>query len=160
MKELKIIEECINLIESIEDAKARSRILFYLNQKFQFEDETQIDSISIWNVDNKTELIESNNKFPQIKDLIILDYVKNEPEWILVYWYYVWDFWNKTFTKEDIFKIYDSSWRKTKQRIKNFSQNFNSSIKKWYIKGVNETDFILTKKWSELANNIIFNQKK
>lgn len=82
--------------------------------------------------------------FPTMKDVVMRDLPKVEPEWVLVYAFYASEFSKETFTRDDILKGYNESNRYDKQRIKNLSGNFKACLLKGWIKGVNNTTYRVT----------------
>lgn len=100
--------------------------------------------------------------YPTLNDLVIKDYPKGEPEWILCYAFYSSNFGKSKFTKDDILQKYRENNRFTEQRGKNFGQNLGSCIKKDWIKSVNDenAEFIMKDEGSKYALQIICGNSK
>ena len=108
---------------------------------------------------NTTTAIDTSNltegDYPTLNDLVIKDYPKGEPEWILCYAFYSSSFGSTTFTRENILDRYKENNRATDTRRKNIRQNLASCIKKDWIKSINDTEFVVKVEGSNYAKQII-----
>jgi hypothetical protein len=110
---------------------------------------------------NPVEILDSSgsDSYPTLKTLAIKNVCSAEPDWILLYAFYASEFGTKEFNKSEINKFYETSNRKTPQRIKNLSQNFNSLIKKDYLSSMNDNEYIITSQGLIEIKNIISGKK-
>lgn len=106
-------------------------------------------------IGDEVEVEEANTDFPTMKDVVMRDFPKVEPEWVLIYAFYASDFSKETFTRDDILKGYTESNRYDAQRIKNLSGNFKACVLKEWIKGVNSTTYRVTAKGKEYAELVL-----
>lgn len=168
-KEIEAIAKCTELIKDLDD-DAKVRVMKYLIERFgigmikshntnQPRNEQQNSQLIESNSDETYEDVESENientDYPSLRDLVIKDYPKNESEWILVYGFYSSNYGNDTFTRDDLISNYDSTNRKTTQRIKNLSQSIKTGIKKDWYKSLNEKEYILLESGKTYASEII-----
>jgi hypothetical protein len=101
-----------------------------------------------------------DSDFPILQEVVKRDLPKNEPDWILIYCFYASKFGEKSFTEQDIKKLYEDTKRKSLNRQKNFIKNFNSVLNKQYIKNLNETEFLVKEKGIKQAATILSGQIK
>lgn len=113
------------------------------------------DEISSNKVDKE---IESNDTYPHINDLARKYDYFSEKDWIFIYAFYLSDFGNKQFTREDIFNKYKAE-RKTTARIKNFAKNWNDLFKENFST-IKENDLILTKQGLVNAHELMNSQAR
>lgn len=150
-KEIEAIAKCTELIKDLDDA-AKVRVLKYLIERFEIGT-NPIHTTNFKNgmvtlgQANTSEILDENSSFeehnyPSLKELLIKNYPKNEPEWILCYAFYASNFGKDTFTKDDVSEKYRENNRYSDNNRKNLVQNVNGCIKKDWIKPVNN-DFIL-----------------
>lgn len=96
-------------------------------------------------LDQATEDVDAEevSEFPILKEVVYKDLPNNEKEWVLIYCFYASDFGTKSFTKNDISSLYESSKRKSDETVKRLSRNIKSVLSKDYIKMINDDDFII-----------------
>ncbi|UJH67718.1 hypothetical protein [Allomuricauda sp. SCSIO 65647] len=87
--------------------------------------------------------LEDTSDFPILKELVYKDLPKNEKEWVLVYCFYASAFGSKSFTRDDISTLYESSNRKSDETVKRLSRNVRSILNKDYIKMINDEEYII-----------------
>ena len=92
-----------------------------------------------------SEIIPTND-VPALKEVILKDLPKSEPDWILVYAYYATSFGEKMFTENDIKKQYEQTRRTNKSRLTNLPTNIKSLLNKEFIKVHNDTEFLIKPK--------------
>ncbi len=102
--------------------------------------------------------IGNNDTYPHINDLARKYDYFSEKDWILIYTFYLSDFGNKQFTREEVFNKYKVE-RKTSVRIKNFARSWNDLFKENFST-VKENDLILTKQGLINARGLMNNQTR
>ncbi len=102
--------------------------------------------------------IGNNDTYPHINDLARKYDYFSEKDWILIYAFYLSDFGNKQFTREEVFNKYKVE-RKTSVRIKNFARSWNDLFKENFST-VKENDLILTKQGLINARGLMNNQTR
>ncbi|WP_241287584.1 zinc ribbon domain-containing protein [Chryseobacterium indologenes] len=102
--------------------------------------------------------IGNNDIYPHINDLARKYDYFSEKDWILIYAFYLSDFGNKQFTREEVFNKYKVE-RKTSVRIKNFARSWNDLFKENFST-VKENDLILTKQGLINARGLMNNQTR
>ena len=140
-----------NLTEDI--GKAESYIKMNENKLVELRTNTHIP-VEIANSSDS-----NSDSYPTLKTLAIKNVCSGEPDWILLYAFYASEFGTKEFNKSEINKFYETSNRKTAQRIKNLSQNFNSLIKKDYLESMNENEYVITSEGLIEIKNIMAGKK-
>jgi len=151
-KEIEAIAKCTELIKEL-DNDSKMRVIKYLIERFGLNQEQVTQVVTKPPIEHRPLLkpteststiqIEDSGQYPMLKDLLVKDYPKNEPEWILCYAFYSSKFGKETFSKEDILARYKDSSRGTKNNLGNLGYNISACIKKDWIKSANETDYIL-----------------
>ena len=117
-------------------------------EDFEISDETE-------NNQQTDSVVEDVPDYPTLNDLMIKDYPKNEPEWMLVFAYYSSNFGSSTFTKSDLRDRYREIGRYSKSCQNNFNNNFASGIKKDWFKSVAGDKLIVKEPGKEYVLKII-----
>ena len=86
-----------------------------------------------------------NEQFPSLKDAILRNYAVGEPQWCLLYGYYLLREGKEFFTKEDLKQKYEESGRMTETRKKNFSTNVKACVRKGWFSYKDNRFLFLTK---------------
>lgn len=81
--------------------------------------------------------------FPPLKDIVLKDLPKSEPEWITVYSYFASTAGKKVFTRDELWKQYKSSGRDTESRSANLSNNIKQAVKKGWLSSISKDSFSL-----------------
>lgn len=114
---------------------------------------TQVDEI-----DHKEILINENaSQFPHLND-VEMTVNCSESEWILIYAFYESDFSKKTFTKEKVHERYMSK-RKTASHVSNFSKNWKSLFKNYFVT-INDSEIKFRGENLTFLQNLINNKEK
>lgn len=155
-KEIEAIAKCTELVKEL-DEDAKFRVIKYLIERFgignpPLQTQPNINN-GAKNAANTAHLLNGNtdhfediadakqdedNDYPSLKDLLIKNYPKNEPEWMLCYGFYASKFGTDTFKREDIIERYKENNRASSTNIGNIANNLSSCIKKDWIKSVNK----------------------
>lgn len=94
-------------------------------------------------------------QLPQINTVVVKNAPKTEAEWILVYALYVSGEGTKTFTEDDLRKMYQDSGRWNDSRSKNFSANLKKAVASNWFAFVNDSNYSLLEPGKILAYEIL-----
>jgi len=108
---------------------------------------------------NENIVLEVNNEFPTLDDLVLRNVPKTEKEWVLIYGFYASSFGKNSFTKEAIKELYKSTKRFTDVRMGNFQTNFKDNAKDKYFSALNTTEFTITDLGKEKAQKIVLEEQ-
>lgn len=86
--------------------------------------------------------------FPPLKDIVLKDLPKSEPEWICIYGYFASNGGKKIFTREELWGQCKTSERANENRNANLSNNIKQAVMKGWLSNVSEDTFSL------LANGV------
>jgi len=166
-KEIEAIAKCTESIKELDD-DAKFRVLKYLIERFGIGTNSIKPNQTFYTpqilvnspLDNQDQVSKENrndNKddFPTLKQLLIKNLPKNEPEWILCFAFYCSDFGEDTFKREDIVDKYKESNKYSDTNRKNLNQNLNACIKKDWLKDYNKDEFILKEEGINYAKEIL-----
>lgn len=170
--EMKALVKCNKLIDKLDD-EAKLRVMKYLVEKFgrglqkayndqvqnqgfqKTNDVKQIKDIAL-ETTTETEYEEVvDTSYPSMRDIVIKDYPKNEPEWVLIYSFYSSSFGKGEFTREGVLNCYDESKRAKNTRKGNLTNNLNKGINKDWYKSLNDKEFIMLEKGVKYAKEIL-----
>lgn len=173
--EIDAIEKCSRALIKIDD-KAKIRVVRYLLDKFGLIAQTEeskpqevINNI-IHNQQNNLVLAEpktiaspSNGNsgflpsghYMALKDVLIKNLAKTEPELIVVVGYYNSSFGKNTFTRQSILDSYRDNGIMSENRRKNLGQNLNSLIKKSLLSTITDDELAITTEGCDYAQNIL-----
>jgi hypothetical protein len=165
-KEIEAIAKCTELIKDLDD-DAKMRVIKYLIERFgigtnpvsyttmPFNQQTTKAQITDGNLQATHPVDAETVDYPTLKQLVIKNYPKNEPEWILCYAFFASKYGNETFKKEDIVEGYKECNRYSNSNKMNLSNNFNACIKKDWIKDINKDEFILKPEGVSYAKEVL-----
>lgn len=165
-KEIEAIAKCTELIKDLDD-DAKMRVIKYLIERFGIgTNPVSYATIPPNHQTPKTQITDGNFQathpvdaetvdYPTLKQLVIKNYPKNEPEWILCYAFFASKYGNETFKKEDIVEGYKECNRYSNSNKMNLSNNFNACIKKDWIKDINKDEFILKPEGISYAKEVL-----
>lgn len=168
------IEKCSRALFRLDD-RAKIRVIKYLLDKFGLLADTElkkqeVSNTVIHNQQNNLVLAEPNqtNSFSSsvnralssgnyvaLKDVLIRNLSKSEPELILVIGYYNSDFGKGTFTKQSILDSYRENNIYTQTRRKNLMSNLGSLIKKSLFNTITDEELSISQDGCETALNIL-----
>jgi hypothetical protein len=92
---------------------------------------------------------------PELREVVLRDLPKSEPDWILVFACYKTSFGKESFSEQDIKDQYDKTERTNKSRLANLSNNIKSLLNKKYIKVHNDTNYLIKPEGLEYAYKIL-----
>lgn len=95
------------------------------------------------------------DEIPELKEVVLRDLPKSEPDWILIYACYKTSFGKESFSEQDIKDQYDKTERSNRSRLANLSNNIKSLLNKKYIKVHNDTHYLVKLEGLEYANQIL-----
>lgn len=95
------------------------------------------------------------DEIPELKEVVLRDLPKSEPDWILIYACYKTSFGKESFSDQDIKDQYDKTERNNKSRMANLSKNIKSLLNKKYIKVHNDTHYLVKPEGLEYAIQIL-----
>ncbi|OCX54221.1 hypothetical protein BEL04_08150 [Mucilaginibacter sp. PPCGB 2223] len=168
-KEIEAIAKCTELVKEL-DEDAKFRVIKYLIERFGIGTTTNpaqtnngskpVNNPKLLNgnSDNFEDISdtqqEDDNDYPSLKDLVVKNYPKTEPEWVLCYAFFASKFGTDTFKREDIIEKYKENNRSSTSTTANLANNINSCIKKDWIKSQNNT-FIIKPEGIAYAKEIL-----
>jgi len=148
-KEIEAIAKCTELVKEL-DEDAKFRVIKYLIERFgignppshvQNNGNAKNAQLLNRNPDHFEDIAdakqEEDNDYPSLKDLVVKNYPKTEPEWVLCYAFFASKFGTDTFKREDIIEKYKENNRSSPSTAANLGNNINSCIKKDWIKSQN-----------------------
>lgn len=97
---------------------------------------------------------------PELKEVVMLDLVNAETDWVLIYASYATSFGKTTFTIDDIKNSYTQTGRTKKSYFSNLSNNIKSLLNKRYIKVHNETEFLIRQEGIKYVCEILNGKSK
>jgi len=168
-KEMEALVKCTELIKDL-DNEAKLRVMKYLVERFGigfgnnpvYDNSNQNQEEPVKHIEHTSEETSyeevagsSLKDYPSIRDVVIKDYPKTESEWVLIYGFYSSEFGEDSFTRDDIYGLYEKSNRKTTQRRKNLSLNINSGVKKDWYKSLNENEYIMLDEGIKYSKQIL-----
>lgn len=172
-KEIEALAKCSELLKELDD-DSKYRVLKYLLERFgninsptnfnpNFTNTTAVPIQNNQNEnqfdDNISKIVHSplkENEYPSVKELLIKNYPKTEPEWVLCFAFLSSNFGNDTFKKDDIIEKYKEANKWTSEATrKNLSQNINACIKKDWIKDYTKDEFILKSEGIEYVKEVM-----
>lgn len=80
---------------------------------------------------------------PSLSDIVLKALSKNEPEWIVIYSYFVSKVGQKTFTRAELWEQYKISGRVTKGRSSNLSNNIRRAVQKGWLSTTTKNTYTL-----------------
>lgn len=173
--EIEAIDKCTRALARIDD-RTKIRVIRFLLDKFGLIAEQNSDSNKqpevvnniIHNQQNNLVLAEPKNiekigasnithpgNIIALKDILIKNLAKTEPELMVVIGYYNSNFGKSTFTKQSILDSYKDNNIVNENRKKNLVQNLNSLIRRSYINTITDEEFSITEEGCVLAQNIL-----
>lgn len=172
--EIEAIEKCSRALMRLDD-KTKIRVIRYLLDKFGLIAETdsqpqEVVNNIIHNQQNNLVLTEPkasgaltngnssfipSGNFMALKDVLIKNLAKSEPELMVVIGYYNSAFGKETFTRQSILDSYRENNISTENRRKNLGQNLNSLIKKSLFSTITDDELAITPDGCEYAQNIL-----
>lgn len=172
--ETEAIEKCSRALSRLDD-KTKIRVVRYLLDKFGLIAQTdnkpqEVASTIIHNQQNNLVLAEpkdtvkapngvsnllASGNYIALKDVLIKNLAKTEPELIVVIAYYNSNFGKDTFTRQSILDSYKENNISTPNRRKNLLANLSSLIKKSVLSTITEEDLSISADGCEYAINIL-----
>jgi hypothetical protein len=171
--EIEAIDKCSRALSKLDD-KTKIRVIKYLLDKF---------GLLVQNDNQPKEVVSQNIQYQQnnlvlaepkdisalptvsislptgstiaLKDILIKNLAKTEPELLVVIAYYNSNFGKSTFTRQSILDSYKEHGVSTEIRRKNLSSNLNSLIKKYYVNTITDDEYSISIEGCEYANNIL-----
>lgn len=173
--EIEAIDKCSRALLRLDD-KTKIRVIRYLLDKFGLIAEQQpadskpqevVNNI-IHNQQNNLVLAEPKTaerlgspnmlvpgKFIALKDVLIKNLTKSEPELMVIIGYYNSNYGKTTFTKQSIWDSYRDNNIMSENRRKNFGQNLNSLIRKSYFSSITDEEFSISEEGCAYAQTIL-----
>lgn len=147
----------INISQGIIEAEGSEEFVSAQIQKFQSTMLPTVQEIAGRLAQTKKELqlgdadpqiiIESDGqKIEQelsLRDIAVKMLPKGEPEWVLIYGYFVIKSEKQSFTKDDVIQQYQNSGRKNHSRMSNLQKSIKAATKNDWISILGEEDYIL-----------------
>ncbi|MEN0054530.1 MAG: hypothetical protein AAGC65_12735 [Mucilaginibacter sp.] len=169
-KEIEAIAKCTELVKELDD-ESKVRVIKYLIERFGIGNSSnqsfnnsptknRVASPSLLDTNSEAfeDVVDSNieeeNDYPSLKDLVIKNYPKNEPEWVLCYSFFASKFGTEIFKREDIIEKYKENNRFSTSTSANLGNNINSCIKKDWLKTQN-SNFIIKPEGIAYAKEIL-----
>lgn len=170
--EIEAIDKCSRALIKLDD-KTKIRVIKYLLDKFnliaQTEPQKEVVSQNIQYQQNNLVLAEpkdlsslhDGNSFLNsanviaLKDILIRNLAKTEPELLVVIGYYNSQYGKSTFTKQSILDSFRENNIMSENRRKNLGANLNSLIKKSLINSITDDELAITAEGCEYATNIL-----
>lgn len=167
-KEIEALAKCTESLKDLDD-DSKYRVLKYLLERFGNINSTpnftpnfvHTNAIPIQNNNSfdevpKITINSEENNYPSVRELLIKNYPKNEPEWILCFAFLSSSFGSDIFKKDQIIEKYKEANKWTNTAIKkNLSQNINACIKKDWIKDFAKDEYILKPEGIEYAKEVM-----
>lgn len=100
---------------------------------------------------NKTDI----GSYPSMKDVILKQLPQTEVEWVLIYAFYSSEYSTKYFTHSDVVAMYDTTSRKTNNRIANLSNNIKSLFKSEFLTAINDEEYLVTESGNQAVLQIL-----
>lgn len=166
------IEKCSRALHKL-DNNAKIRVVRYLLDKFGLiaQPENQSKEIIHQNIQYQqnnvvlTEQTQTHNlqnqnllnakSYIALKDILIKNLTKSEPELLVIICFYNSKYGNDTFTRQSINDAYRDNNIVTEQRRRNLSANLSSLIKKSFVQTITDEDLSITAEGIEYANTIL-----
>jgi len=172
--DVEAIEKCSNALIKLDD-KTKIRVIKYLLDKFGLiaEPETQTREVVNQNIQyqqnnlvltepkemnqlpNGTTAFLNSGNLISLKDILIRNLTKTEPELLIVVGYYNSNFGKALFTRQSILDSLKENNIMSASRSGNLTKNLQSLIKNSYIKSITNDEFSVTPEGCEYANNIL-----
>lgn len=170
--EIEAIDKCSRALSRLDD-KTKIRVIKYLLDKFnliaQTEPQKEVVSQNIQYQQNNLVLAEpkdigtlqGGNSFLNpsniiaLKDVLIRNLAKTEPELLVVIGYYNSQYGKSTFTKQSILDSFRENNIMSENRRKNLGANINSLIKKSLINSITDDELAITPEGCEYAINVL-----
>jgi hypothetical protein len=170
--EIEAIDKCSRALIKLDD-KTKIRVIKYLLDKFnliaQTEPQKEVVSQNIQYQQNNLVLAEpkdlgnlqSGNSFLNptniiaLKDVLIRNLAKTEPELLVVIGYYNSQYGKSTFTRQSILDSFRENNIMSENRRKNLGSNLNSLIKKSLINSITDDELAITPEGCEYATNVL-----
>jgi hypothetical protein len=172
--EIEAIDKCSRALSRLDD-KTKIRVIRYLLDKYGLiaQSENQPKEVVSQNIQyqqNNLVLAEpkdldklpngantflASGSFIAIKDVLIRNLAKTEPELLVIIGYYNSNYGKSTFTRQSILDSYRENNVMTDLRRKNLTQNLTSLIKKNVFNTITEDELSITPDGCEMANNIL-----
>jgi hypothetical protein len=173
--ETEALDKCSRALSRLDD-KTKIRVIKYLLDKFGLIAQTEskptpeVANTIIHNQHNNLVLAEpkntsgfsketskilSSSNYIALKDILIKNLAKSEPELLVVIGYYNSNFGKSTFTRQSILDSYRDNDIYTSNRRKNLIQNLNSLIKKSIFSTITDEELSISEDGCEYAVNIL-----
>jgi hypothetical protein len=168
--ETEAIDKCSRALSKLDD-RTKIRVMRYLLDKFGLIAQTEPKPQEVVNniihnqqnnlvlaepkdVNGATGLISSGN-YIALKDVLIKNLAKSEPELMVVIGYYNSNFGKETFTRQSILDSYRENNIFTVNRRKNLVSNLSSLIKKDLFSTITEEELSISSEGCEYALSIL-----
>ena len=161
------IGKCSKALTTL-DNESRIRVIRYLLDKFGLIEQnsfipkqtTQYQQENLAIEDRKQERDNSfsNNSAvdrPSIKDILIKNYAKTEPDLAMVIAYYESNFGNDTFERQRFIEVYRENNLLNEQRSKNLTGIIKGLIRKSYIKTITDNTYLVLPEGIQQAEIIV-----
>jgi hypothetical protein len=172
--EIDAIEKCSRALMRLDD-RTKIRVIRYLLDKFgliaQTDSQPQevVNNIihnqqnnlvlaepkAVGSLTNNTSNLFQNGTYIALKDVLIKNLAKSEPELMVIIGYYNSEFGKSTFTKQSILDSYRDNGIVSESRKKNLGHNVNSLIKKSLFSTITDEELSITPEGCEYAQNIL-----
>lgn len=172
--EIEAIDKCSRALSRLDD-KTKIRVIRYLLEKYGLiaQAEPQAKEVVNQNIHyqqnnlvlaepkdldilpNRANNFLTSGSFIAIKDVLIRNLAKTEPELLVIIGFYNSDYGKSTFTRQSILDSYRENNVMTELRRKNLTQNLTSLIKKNVFNTITDDELSITAEGCELANNIL-----
>jgi hypothetical protein len=97
----------------------------------------------------------NGTRYISLRDLLLKQLPKSEPEWLLVYAFYSSNYAQNEFTRDDILLKYEETNRKTDNRMANLSNNIKAVVGKDWLRSLNDKDMLVTDEGITTAKEIL-----
>lgn len=172
--EIEAIEKCSRALKRLDD-KTKIRVIKYLldkfgliaqkeettkevvNQNIQYQQNNLVlaEPKEMGNLTNDSIGFISSGNMMALKDILIKNFTKTEPELIVVIGYYNSKYGKTTFTRQSILDSYRDNGIMSENRRKNLVQNLKSLIKKSYVSSITDDELAITPEGCEYAKLIL-----
>ncbi len=170
--EIEAIDKCSRALIKLDD-KTKIRVIKYLLDKFnliaQTEPQKEVVSQNIQYQQNNLVLAEPKDlgnlqscdsflnptNIIALKDVLIRNLAKTDPEHLVVIGYYNSQYGKSTFTRQSILDSFKENNIMSENRRKNLGSNLNSLIKKSLINSITDDELAITPEGCEYAKNVL-----
>lgn len=152
---IRVVRYLLDKFGLIAQPENQSKEIIHQNIQYQQNNVVLAEQNPSQNIHNQSNNLINSSSYIALKDVLIKNLTKSEPELLAIICFYNSKYGVDTFTRQSINDAYRDNNIATEQRRKNLSGNLNSLIRKSLVQTITDEDLSITPEGIEYANNIL-----